>query len=106
MWLAALSLYRARQNAPAAPHQRCRHQPGADCKLGERHPDCPDPLLMVRSPSEGRVTTKVTSPPVSLLGLGRFAGQSGVVRQWAARRRRQDPPADLTTPTNPPKAQP
>ena len=35
-----------------------------------------------------------------------FAGQSGVVRQWAARRRRQDPPADLTTPTNPPKAQP
>src|SRR4051812_49643300 len=32
-----------------------------------------------------------------------FAGQSGVVRQWAARRRRQDPPADLTTP---PKAQP
>jgi transposase len=32
-----------------------------------------------------------------------FAGQSGVVRQWAARRRRQDSPADLTTP---PKAQP
>ncbi|WP_147041172.1 ISL3 family transposase, partial [Skermanella aerolata] len=35
-----------------------------------------------------------------------FAGQSGIVRQWAARRRRQDPSADLTTPTNPPKAQP
>jgi transposase len=32
-----------------------------------------------------------------------FAGQSGIVRQWAARRRRQDSPADLTTP---PKAQP
>src|SRR4051794_17173272 len=32
-----------------------------------------------------------------------FAGQSGVVRQWAARRRRQDPSADLTTPTNPPQ---
>ena len=31
-----------------------------------------------------------------------FAGQSGIVRQWAARRRRQDPSADLTTP---PKAQ-
>ena len=35
-----------------------------------------------------------------------FAGQSGIVRQWAARRRRQDPSADPTTPTNPPKAQP
>ena len=35
-----------------------------------------------------------------------FAGQSGIVRQWAARRRRQDPSADLTTPTNSPKAQP
>ena len=35
-----------------------------------------------------------------------FAGQSGIVRQWAARRRRQDPSADPTTPTNPPKAHP
>ena len=35
-----------------------------------------------------------------------FAGQSGIVRQWAARQRRQDPSADLTTPTNSPKAQP
>ncbi len=33
-----------------------------------------------------------------------FAGQSGVVRQWAARR--QDPPADRATPASPPKAQP
>ena len=56
MRLAALSLYRARQNPPAAPHQRCRHQPGADRKLGERHPDRPDPLLMVRRPSESRMT--------------------------------------------------
>jgi transposase len=35
-----------------------------------------------------------------------FAGQSGVVRQWAARRRRQDPPAVRATPVKPPKAQP
>ena len=56
MRLAALPLYRAGQNPPAAPHQRCRHQPGADRKLGERHPDRPDPLLMVRRPSESRMT--------------------------------------------------
>jgi len=35
-----------------------------------------------------------------------FIGQSGVVRQWAARRRRQDPTADRAIPAKPPKAQP
>jgi excisionase family DNA binding protein len=35
-----------------------------------------------------------------------FTGQSGIVRQWAARRRRQDPAADRAAPAKPPKAQP
>ena len=35
-----------------------------------------------------------------------FIGQSGVVRQWAARRRRQDPTADRAIPAKPPKAHP
>jgi transposase len=35
-----------------------------------------------------------------------FTGQSGIVRQWAARRRRQDPAADQAPPAKPPKAQP
>jgi transposase len=35
-----------------------------------------------------------------------FAGQAGVVRQWAARRRRDEPPADRATPVQPPKARP
>jgi transposase len=35
-----------------------------------------------------------------------FTGQSGVVRQWAAGRRRQDPAADRAAPAKPPKAQP
>jgi transposase len=35
-----------------------------------------------------------------------FTGQSGIVRQWAARQRRQDPPAGLMPPAKPPKAQP
>lgn len=35
-----------------------------------------------------------------------FTGQSGIVRQWAARRRRQDPTADRAIPAQPPKAQP
>lgn len=35
-----------------------------------------------------------------------FTGQSGIVRQWAARRRRQDPTADRAIPAKPPKAQP
>jgi transposase len=35
-----------------------------------------------------------------------FTGQSGIVRQWAARQRRQDPAADRAAPAKPPKAQP
>jgi len=35
-----------------------------------------------------------------------FTGQSGIVRQWATRRRRQDPAADQAPPAKPPKAQP
>src|SRR5690349_6950958 len=35
-----------------------------------------------------------------------FTGQSGVGRQWAAGRRRQDPAADRAAPAQPPKAQP
>jgi len=35
-----------------------------------------------------------------------FTGQSGVVRQWAARRRRQEPTADRPAAAKPPKAQP
>jgi transposase len=35
-----------------------------------------------------------------------FTGQSGVVRQWAARRRRQDPATDRAPPARPAKAQP
>jgi transposase len=35
-----------------------------------------------------------------------FTGQSGVVRPWAARRRRQDPATDRAPPARPPKAQP
>ena len=33
-----------------------------------------------------------------------FSGQSGIVRQWATRQRRQDPPAGLMRPAKPPKA--
>ena len=32
-----------------------------------------------------------------------FSGQSGIVRQWATRQRRQDPPAGLMRPAKPPK---
>jgi len=32
-----------------------------------------------------------------------FTGQSGIVRQWATRRRRQDPAADQAPPAKPPK---
>src|SRR3954462_4003791 len=32
-----------------------------------------------------------------------FTGQSGIVRQWATRQRRQDPAADPATPAKPPK---
>ena len=35
-----------------------------------------------------------------------FTGQSGIVRQWATRQRRQDPAADQAPPAKPPKAQP
>ena len=35
-----------------------------------------------------------------------FTGQSGIVRQWAARQRRQDLAADRAAPAKPPKAQP
>src|SRR3954452_18346120 len=35
-----------------------------------------------------------------------FTGQSGIVRQWATRQRRQDPAADQVPPAKPPKAQP
>src|SRR3954468_8602413 len=37
---------------------------------------------------------------------GGFTGQSGIVRQWATRQRRQDPAADRAPPAKPPKAQP
>src|SRR3954468_24158378 len=32
-----------------------------------------------------------------------FTGQSGIARQWATRRRRQDPAADRAPPAKPPK---
>ena len=35
-----------------------------------------------------------------------FTGQSGIVRQWATRQRRQDPAVDRAAPAKPPKAQP
>src|SRR3954466_11162122 len=35
-----------------------------------------------------------------------FTGQSGIVRQWATRRRRQDPAVDQAAPAKPPKVQP
>ena len=35
-----------------------------------------------------------------------FTGQSGIVRQWAARQRRRNPAADRAAPAKPPKAQP
>src|SRR3954465_9750493 len=35
-----------------------------------------------------------------------FTGQSGIVRQWATRQRRQNPAADQAPPAKPPKAHP